>query len=135
MGTFLIFIIIVVAIILYSFAKDSYKENDKIVKEGGIRKKYKTLIDNFIDLDSGMKVIKETNIYCCVGMQNQVGHLVFHFQHTFNKINVTFDMKNLFLGEHKLDWDFPETMPQGDMIYQIETRTRQYMDNVKNKFK
>ena len=43
-------------------------------------------------------------------------------------------MKNVFLGEHKLEWDFPETMPQKDMIYQIETRTRQYMDNVTNKY-
>lgn len=134
MGTFWIFVLIIVTIIIFNFAKDSYKENDKIVKEGGIRKKYKTLIDNFIDPDSGMIVTKETNTYCCVAMQNHTGHVAFHFQHTFNKINVTFDMKNIFLGEHKLEWVFPETIPQEDMIYQIETRTRQYMDNVTNKY-
>ena len=132
MGTFLILVLIVVAIILFNFAKDSYQENNKIVKEGGIRKKYKKLIDHFIDAGSGMNVIKETNTYCCVARQNSVGCVAFHFQHTFNKINVTFDMKNIFLGSHKLDWDFPETMPQEDMIYQIEKRTRQYMDNVTN---
>lgn len=84
MGTFVIFAIIIIAIIIFSFAKDSYKESDKIVKEGGIRKKYKVLIDNFIEPESGMKVIKETNSYCCVGLQNQLGHVVFHFQHTFS---------------------------------------------------
>lgn len=134
MGTFLIFVSIVVAIIIFNFAKDSYKENDKIVKEGGIRKKYKTLIDNFIDQDSGMTVTKETNTYCCVAMQNQAGYVAFHFQHTFEKINIKFDMKNIFLGEHKLEWNFPETMPQNDMIYHIENRTRQYMNNVTSKY-
>ena len=134
MSTFLFFIIIIVVIVIISFTKDSYKENNKIIKEGGIRQKYKTLIDNFIDPESGMHVIKETNTYMCVGMKNQMGSIAFHFQHTFNKINVTFDMKNIFLGDHKLDWDFPETMPQEDMIKHIETRTRQYMENVTSKY-
>ena len=134
MGTFTIFLIIIAVIVIFSFAKDSYKENDKMVKEGGIRRKYKTLIENFIGPDSGMKVVKETNTYMCVGMKNQMGSIAFHFHHTFNKINVTFEMKNLMLGDHKLDWDFPETMPQEDMIKHIETRTRQYMDNVTSKF-
>lgn len=134
MSAIVIFIIVIVGIIIFSFARDTYKENDKIVKEGGIHNKYRTLIDNFIDQDAGMKVIKETNTYMCVGMQNSSGHLAFHFQHTYNKINVKFEMKNIFIGNHNLEWNFPETMPQDDMIYQIETRTRQYMDNVTSKY-
>ena len=110
-------------------------ETDKIVKEGGIYNKYQTLIDNFIDPASSMNVIEKTNKYMCVGMKNSSGSIAFHFQHTFNKINVTFEMKNIFIGDHKLDWDFPETMPQSDMIKHIENRTRQYMDNVTSQFK
>ena len=67
-------------------------------------------------------------------MRNTSGSIVFHFQHTFNKINVTMEMKNIFLGEHKLTWEFPEDMPQEEMIRRMETRTRQYMDNVTAKF-
>lgn len=115
--------------------KDSKTETDKLVKEGGIYNKYKTLIDYFIDPDSGMKVVEKTNKYMYVGMRNSSGSITFHFQHTFNKINVTFDMKNIFVGDHKLEWDFPETMPQTDMIKHIENSTRQYMDNVASQFK
>ncbi|MGM9694534.1 MAG: hypothetical protein ACI3YC_05960 [Alloprevotella sp.] len=135
MDTIVIFIIIIVGFVIFSFAKDSIAETDKIVKEGGIYNKYKTLINNFIDPESGMKVIQKTNKYMCVGMKNSSGSITFHFQHTFNKINVTFEMKNIFIGDHKLDWDFPETMPQSDMIKHIENRTRQYMDNVTSQFK
>ena len=124
LSTFLIFIIIVVVVIITKFAKNSIEETDKMVKEGGMRIKYKTLIDNFIDPSSGMKVIEETNKYVCVGMTNSCGSVVFHFQHTFNQIDVTFEMKNIFIGNHKLDWSFPETMDQDEMIEQIETRTR-----------
>ena len=134
MSTFVPFIIVIIGFVIFSFVKDSKAETDKIVKEGGIYNKYKTLIDNFIDSSSGMNVIKKNNKYMCVGMNNSSGSIVFHFQHTFNQINVTFEMKNIFIGDHKLKWDFPETMPQTDMIKHIENRTRQYMDNVTAKF-
>jgi hypothetical protein len=92
-------------------------------------------LDNFIDPESGMRVIQKNNKYMCVGINNNAGSVVFHFQHTFNKINITFEMKNIFIGDHKLEWDFPETMPQTDMIRHIENRTRQYMENVTSQFK
>lgn len=135
MSGVLIFILIIVGFVIFSFAKDSMSETDKIVKEGGIYNKYKTLIDNFIDPESGMEVVEKTNKYMCVGMKNTSGSIAFHFQHTFNSINVTFEMKNIFIGDHKLDWDFPETMPQTEMIKHIENRTRQYMNNVTSQFK
>lgn len=135
MSGVLIFILIIVGFVIFSFAKDSMSETDKIVKEGGIYNKYKTLIDNFIDPESGMEVVEKTNKYMCVGMKNISGSIAFHFQHTFNSINVTFEMKNIFIGDHKLDWDFPETMPQTEMIKHIENRTRQYMNNVTSQFK
>lgn len=136
MSTVLILILVIVGFSIFSFTKESIKESDKVAKEGGIYNKYKTLIDYFVDPESGMglKVIQKTNKYMCVGMQNTSGSIVFHFQHTFNKINVTFEMKNIFIGNHKLDWDFPETMPQSDMIKHIGKRTRQYMDNVTSQF-
>lgn len=135
MSTILIFILVIVGFTIFSFIKDSIAETDKIVKEGGIYNKYKILIDNFIDPESGMKVIQKNNKYMCVGMNNNAESVVFHFQHTFNKINITFEMKNVFIGDHKLEWDFPETMPQIDMIRHIENRTRQYMENVTSQFK
>ena len=67
-------------------------------------------------------------------MHNTSGSIVFHFQHTFDKIDITFEMKNILIGDHKLEWSFPETMPQTDMIKHIESRTRQYMNNVTSQF-
>ena len=134
MSTFVIFLIIIIVIVVVHFAKDSYNESEKVAKEGGIRTKYKMLIDNFADPSSGMHIIKETNKYISLGMTNSAGSINFNFQHTFNQIDVTFEMNNVFVGNHKLNWSFPETMDQNEMIYQIETRTKQYIDNVTSKF-
>ena len=64
MSTILIFILVIVGFTIFSFIKDSIAETDKIVKEGGIYNKYKILIDNFIDPESGMKVIQKTISTC-----------------------------------------------------------------------
>lgn len=132
---FIVFLIIaIVVLMIFHFIKDSYSESNSVAKEGGIRIKYKTLIDHFICPEEGLNVLSETNTYVCVGTKNAAGSMVFHFQHTFKKINVTFKLNNVFLGNHKLEWDFPETMPQEDMIRHIETKTRSYMDNVSAKY-
>ena len=107
LSTILIFVILVVVVVVIKFAKSSIVETDKIVKEGGMRIKYKTLIDNFIDPSSGMKIIEETNKYVCVGMKNTSGSVVFHFQHTFNQIDVTFEMKKHLYWQSQIELVFP----------------------------
>ena len=62
MGTLFTFLIIITAITILRFAKDSYKDYKKVAKKGGIRDKYKVLINYFIDTDPKMKIIKETNL-------------------------------------------------------------------------
>lgn len=134
MSGFIIFIIIAAIFMFVKFAMDSSKDSDKLIKEGGMLVKYRKLIYNFVSPEEVFKIVDKSNKYVCVAMRNTSGSIVFHFQHTFNKINVTMEMKNIFLGEHKLTWEFPEDMPQEEMIGRMETRTRQYMDNVTAKF-
>ena len=126
MGTFILFAIILIVIILLFFAKDYYKDYKKMERNGGIRKKYKVLIDYFIEFDPEMIVLKETNMYCFLGAQHYKGSLTFRFQHTFDKININFTMNHNYLGVHKLEWVFHENMPQEDMIYHIEREIKQY---------
>lgn len=135
MTTFLIFVAVIVVFSFIKFLADSNKESSKVAKEGGILVKYNKLISHYTDPDFGLRVISKSNKYVCLGMQNSSGSLVFHFQHTFNLINITFEMKNVFVGNHKLDWKFLETMSQDDMIKHIDNRIRQYMDNVWTSFK
>lgn len=133
MGTILTIILIIVGYFLFCFTRDSIADTNKVVKEGGIYNKYRTLIDHFV-YGSNMKIIKQTNKYMCIVKNNSANTIIFHFQHAFDKINITFEVKSVFIGNHKLEWDFPETMPQIDMIKHIETRMEQYMNNVNSKF-
>ena len=61
METFVLFIIIILALSLFVFAKDSHKEENKLMKEGGMRVKYKTLINNnFIDSDGSSQILVQS---------------------------------------------------------------------------
>ncbi len=132
MSTLFTFLIIILAITILRFAKDSYKDYKKVAKEGGIRNKYKDLINYFIDSDPEMKIIKETNMYCNLAAQHYYAYLSFRFQHTFDKINISAYINHRYLGDHKLDWVFHENMPQDDMIYHIEKKINEYMNNLTN---
>lgn len=132
MGTLFTFLIIIIAITILRFTKDSYKDYKKVAKEGGIRNKYNVLINHFIDLDPQMKIIKETNMYCYLSAQHHYACLSFRFQHTFDKINISVYINHRDLGNHKLNWVFRENMPQDDMIYHIEKRINEYMNDVTN---
>jgi len=132
MGTLFTFLIIIIAITILRFAKDSYKDYKKVAKEGGIRNKYNVLINHFINSDPQMKIIKETNMYCYLSAQHYYACLSFRFQHTFDKINISVYINHRDLGNHKLNWVFRENMPQDDMIYHIEKRINEYMNDVTN---
>ena len=135
MSTFLIFIAVIVGFSFIKFFADSSKESDKVVKEGGMMVKYGKLISHYLNQPLGLRVVKQTSNYVCLGTQNASGSIVFHFQHTFSSINITFEMKNILVGNHKLDWDFHEAMPQDDMIKHIDNRIEQYLNNVATSFK
>lgn len=129
MSTFLSLIIASVILMVIHFTRDTLKEKNKVQNQGGIRKKYKTLITHFL-VEGEMKVISETTTYMCISGSDNMARITFHFQHLYSSINVKFEFKNIIIGEHKLSWDFPENMSQEDMIEHIETEINKYFDNL-----
>lgn len=120
MGIIIIIAITLVVIIVFCFTKDTYEENKKVSKEGGIIKKYKVLIDSILSIDPHMKIISATNTYCYIATRETYGQVAFYLQHTYGQINIKIEFNNPDYGAQSLEFDFDENMPQEDMIYHID---------------
>lgn len=63
-----IIIIGIVVIMLIRFASDYNKQANTVIKQGGMRGKYKTLINHILRQDSSARIIQETNTFISVGL-------------------------------------------------------------------
>ncbi len=124
---------IVVAVII-KFAYDSNKQAESVSKQGGMRIKYRTLINYVLESDSKAKIFKETSTFISVGVSSLGGTTVFLIQQTFGKVNIQWKFDSPVFGNHKLEWDFDEFLDQNKMIQKIENDLSIYQSNVMQKF-
>ncbi|MBR0502538.1 MAG: hypothetical protein IJJ77_04765 [Paludibacteraceae bacterium] len=125
---------IIVLIMIIRFVRDSYKQKDKVIKEGGILKKYSTVI-NWVLAYPEAKVLHQSNISITVGASNASGSTVFDISQTFGSVTIEYRVNSVLLGNHKLEWEFPEYDDQHKMIEKMENDIEKYLGNVMNNFK
>ena len=114
------FIILVVILIVGKFLFDSVQQSNKISSEGGVRKKYKVLIDSLLSADPRNKVFQETNTFVAVGISGAAGSQIFYIQATLGTVTIQMKVNNnpLF-GNLNMEWKFPESMNQEHMLIKM----------------
>lgn len=130
----IIILAIVVVIILAKFFSDKNRQADKIAKEGGMRRKYKTLVEHFLSGDTRAQVFRETSDSITVGLSNMGGTTLFVLTQTFGQITVQWKIDSPIFGKHKLEWDFPEYGDQHQMIERISNDLLKYQQNMMSNF-
>ena len=68
---------------LIRFASDYNKQANTVIKQGGMRGKYKTLINHILRQDSSARIIQETNTFISVGLTGISGSTIFFIHQTF----------------------------------------------------
>ena len=129
--------IILIAIIVFiaiKFSGDASKQANEVRSQGGMKVKYKVLVEYFMNSHRENKLIKETNTYLCIGHSNYGGSSVFHLQQTFGEITIQFEFNNPMMGKQKLEWSFNENMNQFDMINRIENDSNEFLLNFSKRF-
>lgn len=132
--TLLIVIGIVAIVMIFNFAKDSYEQSEKVTKEGGMRKKYAIIVDWVLASHSEAKIFYETSTSITAGVRGPSGTTTFDIVQTYGTVTIQYKVKNLLMGNHELEWTFPEYDNQRDMIRKIETDLEKYMNNVMSNF-
>lgn len=133
--TLLILIGIIVVIMIIRFAKDSYRQSDKVTKEGGMREKYSTIVNWVLKSHPDAKVSNETNTAIMVGVKGVSGTTIFDIVQTFGTVTIQYKINNVVMGNHKLEWSFPEYDNQNEMIRKMENDISKYYENVMSNYK
>lgn len=123
---FLVLIIVVIFIIW--FLSDKKKEVDKISSQGGIYLKYKQLVDHFLKIPN-IKIEKKNKSSMILAVKDPYVITRFTIIHGFENVSFFWYHKSLTYGEHNLNWDFPESLPQSQMITNIENEMEIYIRN------
>lgn len=127
-------IIVVIVIMVIKFANDSNKQANAVAKQGGMRVKYRKLINHLLNGDANCKIIQETKAFISVGVSGISGSTVFFIQQTFGTVTIQYKVKSKVFGNHQLEWRFDEFADQDKMIEKILNDVNAYNNNMMQKF-
>lgn len=122
-------LIVVVAVCVYKFGKNSGEVIGKVSHSGGMSVKYERLINNIISSHKGSEVIGETRTYLRVGVSNYGGSTMVHIQQCPNDIvMIDYDVAgNPIFKDFSLRFTFPDSMDQDQMMERIMLGVRNKM--------
>lgn len=129
-------LIIILGIIIYyfiSFNSTNNQQKEKLGKEGGIIIKYHYLIQYIFSLDKDMKILDKTDKSITIGVIRPTGYSDFHILQTFDKVYIRWSMKDRFMGNYHLSWNFNELMDQAKMAKEIQESLTLFNTKLSNK--
>lgn len=130
-----IIIIGIVVIMLVKFTNDSNKQANAVIKQGGMRKKYKILISHILNQDANARIIQESNTLIAIGLSGISGSTVFFISQAYGKVHIQWKANSQVFGNHKLEWYFDEFLDQAKIIEKITNDLTAYQTNMIHKYK
>lgn len=115
---------------LVKFTNDSNKQANAVIKQGGMRRKYKTLINYLLNQDANAKIIQESNTLISIGLSGISGYTVFLISQAYGKVHIQWKANSSVLGNHKLEWYFDEFLDQAKIIEKITNDLTVYQTNM-----
>lgn len=129
--------IIIIGIILFifiKFASDNNKQANAVAKQGGMRNKYRTLVNYALAGHENSHIVSEDGTGISIGCASSGGNTYFDIVQTFGTVTIRWRSTSIMMGNHKLEWNFNEFMDQQKMIDKIENDIEVYMSNVIQKY-
>lgn len=128
------FIIIVIGFIIFSFARDTSKQATAVVKQGGMKVKYRTLVNYFLGLDPRSAIVQETTTFINIGVKSLGGATNILIQQTYGNVTIGWKVDSPVFGKHNLEWTFNEFLDQEKMIEKVENDISKYNENAMQNF-
>ena len=125
-----IVVLIIVAIVIGKFMSDSNKQNKKIEQEGGMRHKYRELINIILSGTSDCEIHKIDSNSVTLLSSSIGGTTQFTLVQTFRSLHVTWELASPVFGSHDMSWEFPEFHDQQKIADRIMNDLVKYQNNV-----
>lgn len=123
-------IIIALVFIIGKFLIDKNNQASKVTMEGGMRNKYRVLIEYLMSGDSRTRILNERYDSITVGLANMGGTTLFILTQTFGNVTVQWKIDSPVFGKHKMEWDFPEYGDQEKMMEIIANDLEKFQQNL-----
>lgn len=124
-----IVIISFLVLIIGKFLWDRAKMERRILKEGGMRKKYETFINLILQQDKEARVVNEKPSDISIVLTTMSGRVIINILATFRSVTVTWLLDSYLLGNHKLMWEFDKDEDQEYMFERMNKEINVYMEN------
>lgn len=117
----ILILIIIAAIVIYKFGKNSGETIGRVSQDGGMRLKYAKLLQNILSGHQECKIIVETRTYIRAGVSNYGGSTMFHIQQCpNNKVMIDYEVSNNpAVPSFTLRFTFPDNKDQDEMMEEI----------------
>lgn len=130
----IVIIILTVAIyLIIKFFSDVNKQKDTLRKDGGLQKKYQTLLKYILASDLQAKVLRSTGDSIVAGVQNTGGSTLFILTQTFGSVTIQWKVDSPVFGKHTKEWEFTEDMDQDRIFDKIHKDLSEYHSNLINR--
>lgn len=127
-------IAIVGALMFVKFFLDLNKQSSYVTKQGGMKTKYKQLVDYALASSPKAKIVQETSTFINIGASFPGESYAFMITHSFGSVLIQWKLESLIFGKHQLKWQFDEFEDQQKMIDKIENDLEKYRINVIKKY-
>jgi len=124
-----IVIISFLVLIIGKFLWDRAKMERRILREGGMRKKYETFINLILQQDKEARVVNEKPSDISIVLTTMSGRVIINILATFRSVTVTWLLDSYLLGNHKLMWEFDKDEDQEYMFERMNKEINVYMGN------
>ncbi len=118
-------VIAVIIFFIFLFFRNKQEEVQRVQSQGGFNLKYGVLINHFLRIPK-MKIEKKNRSSITMAVKDPNVITRFTVSHGFEDVSIYWQHISTGFGNHSLNWKFPESMPQVDMINIIEQELGAY---------
>jgi len=122
-------IIIFIVVIIGWFLIDRNRMIVKLKNEGGIRSKYRELIDLMLAGHPNNKIFREDSTSLDLGVSSFGTSTTFTLLMAFKTITISYHVRSEIFGNHSLKWDFGANDNQEFMFRYISKDIEKYFEN------
>ena len=126
-----VFAFFICVIIIWHFSS-KHELKTQVAKQGGMKNKYKELIDIILTINPEFKITDLTNDSITIGYSNEAGKEQFILKQQIRQINIIWENYTLIYGKHRLDWNFHEFENTEIIFERLFNDLSKYQKNILN---
>jgi hypothetical protein len=122
-----------ISVLLIWHFSSKHELKTRVAKQGGMKNKYKKLIEVIMSINPDFKIINLTSDSITIGYNTAVGAEQFTLKQQIREINIIWELYTVIYGKHILDWNFHEFENTEIIFERLINDLSKYQKNIINR--